>query len=89
MQQVMFFISSGVTAMNKSAFAVPASFSPLMDVGLALSVIRSTLSATLASFSSLSSTRVMFWFSLASSWARWVPTAPAPAMMIFMSFVLL
>ena len=88
MQQVIFFISSGMTAMNNSACAAPASFRPLIEVGFTLRVMRSTLSATFESLSSLSSINVIFWLSLAKSCAKCVPTAPAPAMIIFMDLLL-
>ena len=40
-QQVTFCVSDGVTAMKRSAWGTPASFSPTMEVGDALSVMRS------------------------------------------------
>ena len=59
-----------------------------MEVGFTLRVMRSTLSATFESLSSFSSINVIFWLSLAKSCAKCVPTAPAPAMIIFMDLLL-
>ena len=58
-QQVMFLFSSGVTAIKRSASAVPASLRPLMEVGETLSVIRSKFPEILESFCSLSSISTM------------------------------
>jgi hypothetical protein len=85
MHAVMFWLSLGVTAINKSALAVPASFKPEMEVGEMFTVIRSKLFPNFPNLSSFSSIRMMSCFSFASSFAKCVPTAPAPAMMIFMS----
>ena len=41
MHAVMFRLSSGVTAMNKSASPTPTSFKPFMEVGEAVAVIKS------------------------------------------------
>ena len=85
MEHVRFFVSEGVTAMNRSACGVPASFRPLMLVGETFRVIRSSPSLMAASLALSSSSRTMSWFSFVSRAARWLPTAPAPAMIIFMS----
>ena len=82
-QAVMFRLSSGVTAMKRSASRAPTSSSPLMEVGEATTVIKSKFELSVLSRSSSSSIRVMFCLSRESNLAKWVPTAPAPAMMIF------
>ena len=84
MQAVIFWLSLGVTAMNKSAPATPASLRPEIEVGDTLTVIKSKLLPIRPNFSSSSSIKMISCFSLERSFARWVPTAPAPAMMIFM-----
>ena len=83
MQQVRLRVSDGVTAMKRSACGVPASLRPLMLVGETESVIKSRPSLALANLFSSGSMRTMSWFSWVSSAAKWLPTAPAPAMMIF------
>ena len=54
-----------------------------MDEGEAVTVIRSKLELSVLSFSSSSSIRMMSCFSRESNLAKWVPTAPAPAIIIF------
>ena len=85
MQQVMLRVSSGVTAMKRSHWWTPPSLSPLMEVGDTLSVMmsRSLELRRREVFSGLSSMRMMSWSSLERSAARCEPTAPAPAMTIF------
>ena len=80
---VIFRLSSGVTAIKRSASLMPTSFSPDMDEGEAVTVIRSKLELSVLSFSSSSSIRMMSCFSRESNLAKWVPTAPAPAIIIF------
>ena len=83
MHAVMFRLSSGVTAMNRSASPTPTSFKPFMEVGEAVAVIKSKLEFSVLNFSSLSSIRMMSCFSRDSNLAKCVPTAPAPAIIIF------
>ena len=82
-QAVMLRLSSGVTAMNRSASPAPTSFNPFMEVGEELTVIRSKLELSVLILSSLSSINMMSCFSRDNSLAKCVPTAPAPAMIIF------
>ena len=87
MHAVMFRLSSGVTAMNKSASPTPTSFKPFMEVGEAVAVIKSKLEFSVLNLSSLSSIRMMSCFSRDSNLAKCVPTAPAPAIIIFTFFM--
>ena len=82
-QAVIFWLSLGVTAMNKSASFTPTSFSPEMEEGEAVTVSKSKLALRALSFSSSSSIRIMSCFSRDNNLARWVPTLPAPAIIIF------
>ena len=83
MQHVMLRDSSSITPTTRSAFPAPASFNVAIDVGEAFIVIMSKLYSTLARRSSLVSTSTMSWCSRDRSFARCVPTTPAPAMRIF------
>jgi hypothetical protein len=83
MQAVILRLSSGMTPINKSAPATPAFLRPEMEVGDALTVIKSKLESSLLNFSSFSSIKMMSCFSSDNNFAKWVPTAPAPAIMIF------
>ena len=82
---VMLRLSSGVTAIKRSASLTPTSFNPEMEEGEAATVSKSKLALRALSFSSLSSIKIMSCFSRDNSLAKWVPTLPAPAIIIFMS----
>ena len=84
--EFMFLLSSGVTAMNKSAFSAPAFFSASMLVDDASIVRMSTSEPICEKRSSSVSITTMSSCSRESSRARWQPMAYAPDIMIFMFF---
>ena len=79
-------VSSGVTLTNRSAFLIPASSRSRMDVGLPTIGRISMLEFVKFKRSSFGSIRIISCFSCDNIFARWVPTSPAPAIIIFILY---
>ena len=83
MQHVILCASSGVTPMKRSALPTSALLRVSMDEGESQMVSISKFDPMPSRRSGLSSMSVISWRSREKSFAKWVPTAPAPAIMIF------
>ena len=89
MQVTRLMLSSWSTERKRSQSATLASMSTCGEVLSPVMVRRSlSLSRRLRS-SECGSTTVMLWSSSESDFARWTPTSPSPAMMIFIIVLLL
>ena len=81
-QAVMFVDSSGVTPIKKSASFISTSIKSFREVQDPVIVIISRLEPRKLSFSLSASMSTTSWFSADNSFAKCVPTAPAPVITI-------